>query len=51
MLDEYTEVLGRPKFRFSKEKIDAVIKFIAVYHFVKLEFCEMLYGWPIPATP
>lgn len=31
ILDEYTEVLGRPKFRFSKEKIDAVIKLIVKY--------------------
>jgi len=31
ILDEYTEVLGRPKFRFSKEKIDAVFKLIVKY--------------------
>lgn len=31
ILDEYAEVLSRPKFRFSKEKIDAVIELIVKY--------------------
>ncbi len=31
ILDEYKEVLSRPKFRFSKEKIDAVLELIVKY--------------------
>ena len=31
ILDEYAEVLGRPKFKFSKEKIDAVLELIVKY--------------------
>ena len=31
ILDEYTEVLCRPKFKFDKEKIDAVLELIVKY--------------------
>ena len=31
ILDEYTEVLSRPKFKFDKEKIDAVLELIVKY--------------------
>ena len=31
ILDEYVEVLSRPKFRFSKERIDAVLDLIVKY--------------------
>ena len=31
ILDEYKEVLSRPKFRFSKEKIDTVLELIVKY--------------------
>ncbi len=31
ILDEYKEVLSRPKFRFSREKIDAVLGLIVKY--------------------
>ena len=31
ILDEYTEVLSRPKFKFAKEKIDAVLELIVKY--------------------
>ena len=31
ILDEYAEVLGRPKFKFSKKKIDAVLVLIVKY--------------------
>ena len=31
ILDEYAEVLSRPKFRFSREKVDAVLELIVKY--------------------
>lgn len=31
ILDEYSEVLSRPKFGFSKEKIDTILKLIVKY--------------------